>query len=345
MPSSRSIHLVGSVNLPSAANVFEGVARLAGPTAKRIPDGETGERSNWITWQVATMARTPFWQANYLPEQLGGYKARPRFAIKPGTPSSDLHFGPLGYSKVALESFKIFADLKRKGRIPKEVRLQVSLPTPLALLTGFIEIHDQAALEAPLESALLGEMEEIVRGVPHDELAIQWDVAVEIAILETDLFESFLKDDQTGMITRLARLGVSVPADVEVGYHLCYGGAEGKHFKEPADTRLMVEIAAGILKQVRRRVNWIHLPVPISRDDDAYFAPLRALSLPKGTELYLGLVHHDDGVAGAKRRIAAASRFVQDFGIGTECGMGRGGNAAWAEAMLALHRQVAEELD
>jgi hypothetical protein len=77
-----------------------------------------------------------------------------------------------------------------------------------------------------------------------------------------------------------------------------------------------------ILKGAHRPVNWIHMPGPINRDDDAYFAPLRTLRLPKVTDLYFGLLHHEDGVAGAQRRMATASRHVQDFGIATECGMG-----------------------
>ena len=41
------------------------------------------------------------------------------------------------------------------------------------------------------------------------------------------------------------------------------------------------------------------------------------------TELYLGLIHMSDGVEGTRRRIDAAMRHVQRFGVGTECGFGR----------------------
>lgn len=37
----------------------------------------------------------------------------------------------------------------------------------------------------------------------------------------------------------------------------------------------------------------------------------------------LVLVHHEDGGAGAKRRMAAARRHLPHFGIAAECGMGR----------------------
>ena len=56
--------------------------------------------------------------------------------------------------------------------------------------------------------------------------------------------------------------------------------------------------------------------------DQAYFAPLKQLHLPPSTQLYLGVVHHQDP-DGTRRRIEAARQVVHDFGIATECGMGR----------------------
>ena len=45
------------------------------------------------------------------------------------------------------------------------------------------------------------------------------------------------------------------------------------------------------------------MPAPRGRKDDAYFEPLKKLRLPPATELYLGLVHLTDGVAGARSRV------------------------------------------
>ena len=70
-------------------------------------------------------------------------------------------------------------------------------------------------------------------------------------------------------------------------------------------------------------MQFIHMPVPIERDDDAYFAPFAGLELDPETEVFLGLVHHADGVDGAWRRIRAAQAHVPTFGVATECGIGR----------------------
>ena len=55
----RHVHLVGSVPLRDAREVFTTVSAALGPRLKRIPDGETGERSDWITWLEPAFANNP----------------------------------------------------------------------------------------------------------------------------------------------------------------------------------------------------------------------------------------------------------------------------------------------
>ena len=81
--------------------------------------------------------------------------------------------------------------------------------------------------------------------------------------------------------------------------------------------------------------------IPRERTDDAYFAPLRELRLRSETRLYLGLVHYTDGIAGTRTRIAAAEKVVPDFGIATECGLGRRPPGTLAQ-LLRLHAEIAD---
>ena len=147
-------------------------------------------------------------------------------------------------------------------------------------------------------------------------------------------------DVKTEILKRLVRLGNRVPSSVELGYHLCYGDAGHKHFKEPEDTAHLVEVANALSRGVERTVNWIHMPVPRERTDDAYFATLQHLHLQPETELYLGLVHMTDGVDGTRPRIATAQRVIADFGVATECGFGRRPPET-IPGLLLIHREVA----
>ena len=68
---------------------------------------------------------------------------------------------------------------------------------------------------------------------------------------------------------------------------------------------------------------------------------LKNLRLRPETELCLGLVHHTDGLDGARQRLATARKFVERFAVGTECGFGRRKPETIAE-LLRLHLAVAE---
>ena len=189
---------------------------------------------------------------------------------------------------------------------------------------------------------MLGELAEIAAAIPEGELAIQWDTAHEIQNLDGGRPHWF-DDPETGIVDRLVRLGDAVPAGVELGYHLCYGDFNHRHFIEPEDAGTLVRVANTLSRRVARAIDYIHMPVPRARTDDAYFAPLRDLALKPGCTLYLGLVHFTDGVDGALARVAAAQKVVRDFGLATECGFGRRPPETVPDLLL-IHADVADRM-
>ena len=94
---------------------------------------------------------------------------------------------------------------------------------------------------------------------------------------------------------------------------------------------------------LKRSLNWISMPVPRNRSDDAYFAPLKNLQLHPDTELYLGLVHYTDGVEGTRGRFQAAQRVVTNIGVAAECGLGRRSPDTIPD-LLRIHSEVAAPL-
>ncbi len=334
----RTVHLVGSVPLTSEEAVFRTANEILGERVKRIPDGETGVRSNWIRWQRDVFVRNPALEP--LPVSGKEYGVGIRYRLRPDVAAGAVAFDNLGYADAALASYRTFASLKDEGAIRSDIRFQVCLPTPLAPVTAFLAPESRAAVEPAYEARMLAELDSICAGIPHDQLAIQWDTAVEFAILE-GVMPTHLTDPQREIAERLVRLGERVPDDVDLGYHLCYGDAGRRHFVQPRDAGLLVAVANAICAGVRRPVQWIHLPVPRDRDDAAYYAPLAELKLRPETELFLGLVHYTDGVEGTRRRMEAAARVVEEFGIGTECGLGRR-PAETVAPLLAVHRETAE---
>lgn len=324
----RPTLLVGSVNLDDAQSVFLMAGEVLGGSLRSMPDGETGKRINWYMWQEDVMGRAPFLAKTGLSKgkDHGGvdHLGMPRFGVTGDL--SGARFDDLGYADAAVASYKVFTRLRDQKKIPQGIRFQVSLPTPLAPLIVMIEPDDFLRVERLYEEAMHREIDKICKAIPAPDLAFQWDVAAEVGVLEGLTMldgRMIFADPMRDVLARLLRIATWVPNGVALGFHLCYGDYQHKHWKEPKDTGLLVELANSMLAGVTRPIDWIHLPVPRDRDDDAYFAPLETLKLPSHTQLYLGLVHYTDGVTGGKRRIETAKRHVAAFGIATECGLGR----------------------
>ena len=106
-------HLVGSVPLPSADAVFRLVAGELGTRVRRIPDGETGPRADWIVWQYPVLSSRP--QFEVAPPTPSSYRALPRLRLRSGQDASELEFDSLGYADAAAASYRTFAVLKRDG--------------------------------------------------------------------------------------------------------------------------------------------------------------------------------------------------------------------------------------
>jgi len=336
----RNIHLVGSVPMADAASVFETVGSILGPRIDRIPDGETGERIGWIRWQEKVASGHPDLEKEPTPSISDTGAARQRHRPRPGVAAEAIEFGPLGYAAAALASYRDFHRLKQAGKLPARARFLVSLPTPLAFFRNFISEPVQPVLERAYERRMLEELREIARAVPHDELAIQWDAAFEMIIIDKGI-KTWMGDSRAAFAERLVRLGEAVPAGVDLVYHLCYGDIGHKHSIEPTTTANLADLSNRVAAGIKRPIQLIHMPVPRERDDAPYYEPLQDLRLAPETQLCLGLIHFTDGAEGTRRRMAMADRYAKGYAIATECGFGRRPPET-VVPLLRLHAELAD---
>ena len=269
---------------------------------------------------------------------------RTRYHLKPGKGLADLAFPDLGYLRHARDSYAVFRDLKAQGRIPAKVKFQVDLVPAHSVLWLFLEDDLHAAVDPIYNAAVMAELDAIAAEIPHDQLAIQFDVASAVfARLERNEASSYGRTKEEMQVTFsriLVDFGNRVPRDVDLLYHLCYGDSGHKHVVEPTDMGDMVEFSNRVSAGVSRSIELIHMPVPRDRQDDAYFAPLARLALRPGTQICLGLVHHTDGIGGTRARLETARRHLPDFLVGTECGFGRRPPETIPE-LLRIHAEAA----
>ena len=263
---------MGSVPLGSAEEVFRTASAVVGDRLRRIPDGETGPRADWIVWQYSVLSARPQFEVG--PPAPTFYRALPRLRIRAGEDPGEIRFGALGYAVAALGSYATFRQLKRDGDLPLWCRLQVCLPTPLAPISAFVSFDDQAAVEPAYEVAIEAEVAQILEAIPHDQLAVQWDTNFEFSMLEGDL-PAWFPDVKRGILERLIRLSRLIPPDVELGFHFCYGDGKDVGRHPPRDTGRLVEIANALSASLDRSLNWIHMPAARELPAEAFLEPLQ----------------------------------------------------------------------
>lgn len=337
---ASGVHFVGTIPLSDAEEVFRTVSGLVGDRIKRLPDGETGARKDWVWIQLPVLQNHP--DIEQTDVDVPGIGKLALMSIRPGVEESEFDLGNIGYADFAIESYATFSRLKRDGVIDPGVRFQVNLPTPAAICSVTARPDAAPALEAAYTRAMRRELDRILEAVPHNELAVQWDTCLELLWVEgwRDV-PPWFDDVWSEVRSRMSRLGALVPDDVELGFHLCYGDFQHKRQVDLDDATVLVDLAHALHADARRRIDFIQLPVRGDVDPAGYLAPLTRLSLDPGTDIYLGLITDHGGLAGAQQRIAAARKHLGKFGVATECGMGRRDPSA-IPALLEIHRDTSK---
>ena len=303
----RNVHLVGSVPMANAHEVFETVSAALGPRLKRMPDGETGERSDWITWLEPVFADNPALE-----------KSGELFRVHASAPDGALRASRRGRRRRTCASTTCSMPISRwilrdvRGGSSSRAR-SAGMPIPGrsgAGAFGDLAVPGRGRPARPLDPDLQrgGQARDRQdrRRSRTTSSAIQFDVASAVfARLERNEPSSYGRNKaemQETFSNILVDLGNRVPADIDLLYHFCYGDSNHRHVVEPTDMGDMVEFAnclardraAGPAHPCRCRAT-----VPTMR-----ISRRCAVRAAPRDELCLGLVHHTDGGRGH----AAAAR-------------------------------------
>ena len=135
----QSVHLVGSIGLDNVSEIFRTLGKGLGRRLKRVPDGEVGGRRLWVSWQYPLFRANPFLAATDVARPRTGFL---ELKIADGVDPKDIAFGELGYAREARASYLDFLKAKERRELPPNVRFQVCLPTPLAVVNSFCTTQD-----------------------------------------------------------------------------------------------------------------------------------------------------------------------------------------------------------
>ena len=335
---SGDVHLVGSMPFDSAEAVFRAAAGELGDLLGALPDGEVGDRRNWVRYlplrvysahpQLEERERLDA-QLILKPGETHTIAPRPapwRFRIRPG---ERLHFDDLHYGRYARESYEVFRRLREEGVIGAGVRFQVAFPASGSAVNPFFEdLAQWEEAHRAYEAGIRGEIAKMLEVIPGEELLIQWDLAWEVVDLASEdgaFYDFWPREPLAAKFERHSRLfdelWKGIPDEVAFGYHWCYGTRGGWPMTAMEDLSLCVALSNEAVARAGRRVDFVHMPV-VRHPDKAFFEPLRELDIADA-RLYLGLIHHTDGLDAFSERLALARRQVSGFGIASVCGYGR----------------------
>ncbi|QIW98161.1 hypothetical protein AMS68_003679 [Peltaster fructicola] len=308
MPQVKGCLLVGSVLLPDAETVFRDAIAGMPNRLKRIPDGETGERFYFTMFQAQVFDAYPPMKARFVDNSIIDADEFTQEQLDEGIKKITETPLETGYDKAAIASYAVFKKLKDEGVIPKKGLSKRAYPL--------------------YEEALGRAIKNIQAAIPHEELSIQFDLAADTAFWEGVYLKPWFDEDPKDYtVEYISRMLGWVAPDVEAGLHNCYGDMEHKHWHEPSSLKAVSERGLRLLEKNAHKIDYFHAPIPVSASDslDTFIAPIAELAQKlheQGGEIYLGVVQHND-LEGTKKRIEAAGKYVPEFGIATECGMGR----------------------
>jgi hypothetical protein len=355
------VMLVGSMPYDDAGEVFRRAGRALRGHVSFLPDGEVKERTNWVGMlpQYVYSLQDGLEEVNVPPgrtlvqpdregekppmEELPGIWT---FRVKPG---AEARFDDLRYGTFALDSYRTFRSLRDEGAVEAGVRFQLCLPSPCSAIDwAFEEPGQWPALYAAYRDGIRRELDKVLTEVPADDLVVQWDAAwefVDLGIGDKRLFSFFPRMTQeekaVRYIEQLDGLGQGIPDETQLGYHWCYGTWGGWPMVAMEDLALCVRMSNEAVARTGRRVDYVHMPVP-RRPDEGFFAPLAGLDIGE-TAVFLGMVHHTDGIEDFRRRRDLARRYLPRFGVAGVCGYGRVDQSE-LDHVLEVHAACAAEL-
>ena len=332
---SGELFLPGSLPCQTAEQSFKIFGGALGEWLDYMPDGEVGTRRYWVDGVAFRVfnGHPEIETVKYPAPENGVEQWWPRgrhdefgFRVKPGV--SRVRFGDpgwrLGFAREAINSYALFKYMKKDGIIPARVRFQVCIPLTYSAVRYFFPDEDVDKVVPGFTEALRAEVEKIVEMIPNDDLAIQWDLAIENRITDVAMSEGgpeLAKKEAARVCESAHEVCAWMPKAVHLGHHMCFGTLSGWPSRQPPTVGGSVILSNAAVAASGRSVEFLHIPT-LGRADDEFFAPLADLN-HTGMKVYMGAVHHLHGAGGLRAQLRTMKKYLPQFGIGAPCGFGR----------------------
>lgn len=323
--TERHAHLVGSLPGASAREAMTQALDLLGPYLRSLPDGETGQRRNWIVPIVEGLAEHPDLELVKAGDW-SDYDKTPRMRVRKGRRlyGANLDFGHVA---AAEQSWPVFQELRDAAGRP-DLTFQAGVPGDFDLAMFTLGPAGALRNRAPFTEATLAEIRG-VRAVTGSDVVFQIEVPVELVMVARAPGPA-----QVGAAKLAARavtgLAAAAPIGTQFGVHLCLGDMNNRALGSMKDVRPLVALSNAIVSgwPDGRPLAFVHAPFSAAEHpaptDPAFYAPLADLTVPPGVRFSAGFAHEAQSLADQHRvRALIDTRVGRAVDIASACGLGR----------------------
>lgn len=321
----REAHLVGSLPGTTPAAAMSTALQILGPYLRTLPDGETGERRNWVISIIEGFRAHPDLELRKQGDW-SDYNKTPVWRVRKG---HTLYGANLDFGHVAAvrESYPILRELAEAAGRP-DLAFQEGVPGDFDLAMFTLGPAGALRWKRAFTEATLTEIREVA-AMTGPQTLFQIEVPVELVMIAKAPAHT-----RPALARALAhsvvRLAAGSPMGTRFGVHLCLGDMNNRAFGRMSDVMPLVLLANAITSTWPdgRPLDILHAPfaaadVPATTDR-AFYRPLARLRLPDDTRFAAGFAHEAQSVADQLEiRSIIEGLLAREVMISAACGLGR----------------------
>lgn len=324
--TGRQVHLVGSIPASSTKEALTLIVHTVGDRVTDwVPDGETGDRQNWIGRLVENLRNHPDLEVAR-DGDWSDYESTPGFKVRRGHKFERVD---LDYFKYFEESWSEFQAVRDSLDRP-DLSLQIGIPGPIDVAFAAFGFNPIGGFRyaKPFEDATVHDIKRI-DAVAGDQAVYQLEIPIEVEVVNR-IPSPFRSLGVSRLAARVVKVIARSPAGTRWGFHLCVGDMNNKSFSKLDDATPIVQLANALVAKFPkgRTLEYAHLPLAHGElppsTDSAFYEPLRELELADDVRLIAGFAHEKQTLD----EQVEVRNFIEDMvghtvDIASSCGLGR----------------------
>ncbi len=323
--AQRTAHLVGSLPGDTAKDAMTTALDILGPFLKSLPDGETGERRNWVIPVIEGLRGHPSLELTKQGDW-SDYDKIPRMRVKKGSTlyGASLDFGHVDAVRASFPDFQqAIAAAGRPGLAFQE-------GVPGAFDVAMFALGPRAALRnrRAFTEATLAEIRSVA-AITGANTIFQIEVPAELVLLAKAPGPA-RKPLAKVLARNITGLAAASAEGTRFAVHLCLGDMNNRALATMSDVDPLVVLTNEIVRgwPTGRTLELVHAPFAAANTpattDRAFYAPLADLRLPGSVRFAAGFAHEAQPLADQKSiRSTIDDHLGREVEIAAACGLGR----------------------